>query len=442
MHVMLMTYGTRGDVQPFVALGRGLIQQGHRVTLAAPERFAAFITENDLEFAPLTDALIALMDDRLFASSADPKASRFQKITSLIALGKKARGLQDVLLDDIFNIISQDKPDVIVFHPKTFGAFAIGRHFVIPTVMAQLIPSFIPTADYPHMGIPDLGFRGGLGRFYNLLTSKLICRLLNATLRRQVCRWAARRQNGIKAKDLDIVKSCQSGALRIIHAFSNAVIARPDDWPKHSTVTGYWFLERDAQTNPPDPALQQFVESHQNLIYIGFGSMHGNDPGAMAEMISKAVSQSGETDVAAIVATGWGGMRDIDWPDNVFALKEVPHDWLFPKVDIVIHHGGAGTCAAALRAGRPSIIIPFFGDQPFWAKRLHKLGVSPRPIKPAKLDATLLAEQIHTVLKTPAYRTTAERISHQIAGEGGINTAIAEIAAAVKAHNPPPTGSL
>jgi sterol 3beta-glucosyltransferase len=439
MHVMLMTYGTRGDVQPFVALGHGLIQQGHRVTLAAPERFAAFVTENDLEFAALTDALIALMDDRLFASSADPKSSRFHKITSLIALGKKARGLQDALLDDIFKTISQDKPDVIVFHPKTFGAFAIGRHFGIPTVMAQLIPSFIPTGDYPHMGIPDLGFRGGLGRGYNLLTSKLICKLLNTTLRRQVCRWAARRKNGIKTKDLDIVKSCQSGALRIIHAFSNAVISRPDDWPKHATVTGYWFLDGAAQTNPPDPALQQFAESHQNLIYIGFGSMHGNDPTAMAEMIAKAVSQA---DVSAIIATGWGGMRDLDWPDNVFALKEVPHDWLFPKVDIVIHHGGAGTSAAALRAGRPSIIIPFFGDQPFWANRLHKLGVSPRPIKPGKLDATLLAEQIQTVLKTPAYRTTAERISHQIADEDGINTAIAEIAAAVEAHNPPPTGSL
>ncbi|NIY76930.1 glycosyltransferase family 1 protein [Thalassospira sp. HF15] len=432
MHVMLMTYGTRGDVQPFVALGRGLLQQGHRVTLAAPERFAGFVTEYDLEFEALTDALIALMDDRLFASSADPKASRFQKITSLIALGKKTRGLQDVLLDDIFKTISQDKPDVIVFHPKTFGAFAIGRHFGIPTVMAQLIPSFIPTGDYPHMGIPDLGFRGGLGRCYNLLTSKLMCRLLNATLRRQVCRWAERRQNGIKAKDLDIVKSCQSGALPIIHAFSEAVIARPDDWPKHATVTGYWFLDNSPQTQAPDPALQKFVESHKNLIYIGFGSMHGNDPGAMAQMIAKAASQSSGSDVAAIVATGWGGMHDIDWPDNIFAVKEVPHDWLFTKVDIVIHHGGAGTCAAALRAGRPSIIIPFFGDQPFWAKRLHKLGVSPRPIKPAKLDATLLAKQIQTVFKTPSYRNNAERMSREITHEDGIKTAIAQIAAAVE----------
>ena len=385
------------------------------------------------------------MDDGLFASSTDPKASRFQKITSLIALGKKARGLQDALLDDIFKTISQDKPDIIVFHPKTFGAFAIGRHFGIPTVMAQLIPSFIPTGDYPHMGIPDLGFRDGLGamsRCYNLLTSKLICRFLNATLRRQVCRWATRRKNGINAKDLDIVKSSLSGALRIIHAFSNALIARPDDWPQHATVTGYWFLDGTAQTTPPDSALQQFVESHQNLIYIGFGSMQRNDPVAMAKMIAKAVSLSGGSDAAAIVATGWGGMRDIDWPDTVFVLKEVPHDWLFPKVDIVIHHGGAGTCAAALRAGRPSIIIPFFGDQPFWAKRLHWLGVAPKPIKPAKLDATLLAKQIQTVLKTPAYSTAAERISHEIACEDGINTAIAEITAAVEAHNLPTTGSL
>ncbi|MHC8494482.1 glycosyltransferase [Thalassospira sp. SM2505] len=428
MHVMLMTYGTRGDVQPFVALGRGLIQKGHRVTVAAPERFAGFITDHDLEFAALTDALIALMDDPQFADASDPKASALAKLRSLFAIGKKARGLQDRLLDGIFRAIDQAKPDVIVFHPKTFGALPIGRHFGIPVVMAQLIPSFIPTGDYPHMGVPDLGPRGVLGRWYNRVTGTLIYRLLNATLRRQVHRWAARRQNGINANSLDILQSCKSGTLPMIHAFGNAVINRPTDWPTHATVTGYWFLDGGAQTNLPDPALKSFVERHENLIYIGFGSMHGNDPTAMAEMIVKAVSQAG---VSAIIATGWGGMGDIDWPSNILAVREVPHDWLFPKVDLVIHHGGAGTCAAALRAGRPSIIIPFFGDQPFWAKRLHGLGVAPCPIKPAKLDAAILAHQIKTVLETPAYRNNAERVASKIADEDGIANAIAEITRAV-----------
>ncbi|BDW88172.1 glycosyltransferase [Thalassospira tepidiphila] len=429
MHVMLMTYGTRGDVQPFVALGRGLIQKGHRVTLAAPERFAGFITDHDLEFTPLTDALIALMDDPQFARASDPKASTLAKLRSLFTIGKKARGLQDTLLDDIFRAIDQAKPDVIVFHPKTCGALPIGRHFGIPVVMAQLIPSFLPTGDYPHMGVPDLGLRGAMARWYNRVTGKLVYRVLNATLRRQVCRWAARRQNGINAKRLDILQSCKSGTLRIIHAFSNAVISRPKDWPEHATVSGYWFLDGTTQTTPPDPALQNFVERHKNLIYIGFGSMPGNDPTAMAEMIAKAVSQA---DVSAIVATGWGGLGDIDWPSNILAVREVPHDWLFPKVDIVILHGGAGTCAAALRAGRPSIIIPFFGDQPFWAKCLHRLGVAPRPIKPAKLDAAMLARRIKTVLETPSYRNNAERVASKIAAEDGIANAIAEITRAAE----------
>ena len=439
MHVMLMTYGTRGDVQPFVALGRGLIDKGHQVTVAAPERFAGFITDHDLEFAALSNALIALTDDPQFADASDPKASAVAKLTSLFAISKKARGLQDTLLDDIFRAIDQAKPDVIVFHPKTFGALPIGRHFGIPVVMAQLIPSFIPTGDYPHMGIPDLGLRDTLGRWYNRVTGKLIYRILNATLRRQVCRWAARRQSGINAKSLDIVKSCQSGTLRIIHAFSNAVISRPKDWPEHATVSGYWFLDRTTQTDPPDPAVQNFIESHKNLIYIGFGSMPGNDPSAMAKMIAKAVSQA---DVSAIVATGWGGMGDIDWPSNILAVREVPHDWLFPKVDIVIHHGGAGTCAAAMRAGRPSIIIPFFGDQPFWAKCLHRLGVAPRPIKPAKLDAAMLAQQIKTVLETPSYQNNAEHLASKIAADDGIANAIAEITRAAEQSDLPRTGSL
>jgi len=442
MHVMLMTYGTRGDVQPFVALGRGLIENGHQVTLAAPERFAGFVTGHDLEFAALGDALIALMDDPHFGRASDPKASWLQKLISLFAIGKKARGLQDGLIDDIFRAIDQNKPDVIVFHPKTFGAFPIANHFGIPVVMAQLIPCFIPTGDYPHMGVPDTGLRNRFARCYNRLTGKLVYRLLNATLRRQFCRWAARRKNGIDGRSLDIVKSCQSGALRIIHAFGNAVIPRPSDWPEHARVTGYWFLDTDPQTGMPDRALQDFVERHKNLIYIGFGSMHGNDPTAMAQMISNAVAQTGKPDLAAIVATGWGGMDDIDWPSNILAVREVPHDWLFPKVKIVLHHGGAGTCAAALRAGRPSIIIPFFGDQPFWAKRLWTLGVAPKPIKPAKLNAAILADRIKTVLQTPSYRANAQQIAGRIASEDGINTAIAVIIRAVEETDHARTASL
>ena len=135
-------------------------------------------------------------------------------------------------------------------------------------------------------------------------------------------------------------------------------------------------------------------------------------------------------------------MGDIDWPSNILAVREVPHDWLFPKVDIVIHHGGAGTCAAAMRAGRPSIIIPFFGDQPFWAKCLHRLDVAPRPIKPAKLDAAMLAQQIKTVLETPSYQNNAEHLASKIAADDGIANAIAEITRAAEQSDLPRTGSL
>ncbi|MET4731438.1 sterol 3beta-glucosyltransferase [Thalassospira sp. MBR-102] len=416
MHILLMTYGTRGDIQPFIALAYGLQQTGHMVTLAAPGRFQSLVQQHGLAFAPLTDALINLTSKPQFANASNPGTGFLKKISSILKLRAQGRDLQGALLDDIFETINRLRPDKIVFHPKAFGALAIADHFAIPAILAQLIPALIPTRAYPHIGFPNMSDC----QKYNLLTGKLVKGLVNLSLRNSLRDWASKRHKAIPYQKFDILKSQKFGAITILNAYSNAIIARPNDWPKKAAVTGYWFVN-DALYEP-STEMTSFIKNSQKLIYIGFGSMPAANPQKTAQMLIDAVKQA---NAQAIIATGWGGIAsDVDWPSNIYAVREVPHEWMFKHVKTAIHHGGAGTCAAALRAGCPSIIVPFFGDQPFWAKRLYTIGVAHQLIPSSKLDAKCLASAISDILATPQVHETAKRIAKQISHENGVATAV------------------
>ena len=153
------------------------------------------------------------------------------------------------------------------------------------------------------------------------------------------------------------------------------MIAKPSDW-QNTFVTGYWFLDA-APDWAPSPALENFLQAGSPPVYIGFGSMGNRNPEETADLVLQALDKTGQR---AILSAGWSGMRTEKLPSNAFLVNSVPHAWLFPQVAAVIHHGGAGTTAAGLWAGVPTVIIPFFGDQGFWGQRVAVLGVGTAPI--------------------------------------------------------------
>ncbi|NEO00729.1 MAG: glycosyltransferase family 1 protein, partial [Moorea sp. SIO3I7] len=159
-------------------------------------------------------------------------------------------------------------------------------------------------------------------------------------------------------------------------------------------------------------------------VYVGFGSMAGRDPQRLTEIVIEGLQQA---NVRGIIATGWGGLAVDDLPDSIFKIDSAPHDWLFPRMAAVVHHGGAGTTAAGLRAGRPTIICPFFVDQPFWGDRVHALGVGSKPIPQKTLTAEKLATAIREVTTNQTIRQNAEALGKQIRDEDGIANAIAII---------------
>jgi sterol 3beta-glucosyltransferase len=198
------------------------------------------------------------------------------------------------------------------------------------------------------------------------------------------------------------------------------VVPPPPDWPAWLHVTGYWFLDAEPGWQPP-AALVDFLQSGPPPVYIGFGSMAGRDPEQRAEIALKALERSGRR---GILLEGWGGLQPGDLPDSVLAVDAVPHDWLFPQMAAVVHHGGAGTTAAGLRAGTPTVVVPFFGDQPFWGRRVAELGAGPAAIPQKQLTVERLAAAIRAATSDESMRTHAHQLSQRIRNEDGIAHAV------------------
>ena len=206
----------------------------------------------------------------------------------------------------------------------------------------------------------------------------------------------------------------------MLGAYSPGIIPPPGDWPDSLHITGYLFLEgQDAWQ--PSPELQAFLGAGDPPLYIGFGSMAGRDPEKLANIVYEALALSGQR---GLLLTGWGGLQPESVPDNVFVLDSAPHAWLFPRMSAVVHHGGAGTTAEGLRAGVPTVIVPFAFDQPFWGARVRASGLGPDPIPLKKLTAKRLARAIQVAVSDPSIRQRARSCGEAIRSEYGIGNAV------------------
>lgn len=219
--------------------------------------------------------------------------------------------------------------------------------------------------------------------------------------------------------------------LQVPHTYcwSAALIPKPLDWPMQISISGFYFLSLANSYTPP-PDLAHFLESGPPPVYIGFGSIVVEDPNALTNLIFTAVRRVG---VRALVSKGWGGLGgdELDLPPRVMMLGNCPHDWLFPRCAAVVHHGGAGTTAAGVRCGKPTVVVPFFGDQPFWGSMVAKAGAGPEPVHFKKLTAEILAESIGMALSPEAQERAQElgsKISHEKGAEVGAESFLGGLA--------------
>jgi sterol 3beta-glucosyltransferase len=205
----------------------------------------------------------------------------------------------------------------------------------------------------------------------------------------------------------------------ILYGYSQYVLPIPADWGAQLHVTGYWFLP-DMDYQPPGE-LSAFLEQGPKPVYIGFGSMLDVEAARTTQIVLEALEMTGQR---AILHGGWSKLGAMDLPANVLRIGDVPHSWLFPRVAAVVHHGGAGTTAAGLRAGVPAVIVPYFGDQPFWARVVHRMGASPTPIPRLKLSAGKLADALQEATRDQTIQKASSRLGTRIQAERGVQNAV------------------
>ncbi len=419
MKILIATFGGMGDVLPYVALGRGLLSRGHSVTLCANSRFEEMARRYGLDYAYMNNGFSELIESAAGRQAFEDMASWWGTIKTMAKMARQIGPLQRRTLDDAWAAARQTEPEVILYHSKLVAAIHFADKVGARAIAAPLFPQWIPTADFPAVGFPALA----LGRGYNRLTYRIVARLTRMIAGRYIRRW--RRANDLPPAPYgaDPMRDPSGQPIPMIHAYSAHLVPTPADWPPHATTCGTWFLDQ-WQDWQPSPELLDFLAAGDPPVYVGFGSMAGRQPQRLAKLVPEALKQAG---ARGILASGWGGLEAESLPDYILKLDHAPHDWLFPQMAAVVHHGGSGTTAAGLRAGRPTIVCPFFGDQPFWGARVQALGVGSQPIPQKKLTAEGLATALREVLEDPSFAQRAAALGRKINHEDGIGQAIDSI---------------
>jgi UDP:flavonoid glycosyltransferase YjiC (YdhE family) len=403
--VVIVAVGSRGDVAPLTGVGVRLQRAGHEVAIVAYTPFRDMIASCGLRFRELC------ADLELASEGAD-----VQPMKGLAAFGSPS-GMR-TLGNNIIAAVGDEPADILLL--SSFSELAghpLAEAKGIPSLGVRLQP-LSATAAYPP-SVFGAWSAGGVG---NRLAADVGAWLMDRFYGGVVAGF--RRDLGLpKASTRKLRRERTHAQWPVLHGYSSAVVPRPSDWRPGLEITGYWWPAPAPNWEPP-PLLTDFLAAGPPPVFVGFGSMMttAQRTEQMSDIIAHAARQAGQR---AVVQAGWTSLNVVD--DDMLTIGEVPHDWLFPQVAAVAHHCGAGTTAAGLRAGVPTIALPAFGDGPFWAQRLAALGVSAATIPQRRLTADELADAMRTAVTDLQLRKTAQRLAGHIAAEDGAAGALAAV---------------
>lgn len=396
MKLLILTYGTEGDTRPLVALGHALSCAGHDIHLLGDARTLSSAEELGLANSALSGDIRQLFSDW---SREGPKGTT-KALVRLTNANTHAWTVE--------TLAAAEGCDAILTSGLAgFIGLSVAERLGIPAIGTGMIP-LTPSREFPSPFLPA----GLVPRWLNYTSLKLTNQLL----------WLAFRKSLNEARET-VLRLPPRQKLPtdhpMLYGISRTILPQPADWPAHARLCGQW--QTPAADFTPSPELADFLQAGPPPVYVGFGSMAGIDGQHVAKTLIAALAGR-----RALFNPGWSGMDDIRMPDNILRIGITPHGWLLPRTTAVIHHGGSGTTHSATRAGRPSVVIPFAGDQPFWAERLYRLGIAPPALNGAKLDADSLMKAIGIVERVEVQKRAAD-LGERMKREDGLATAVDEI---------------
>ncbi len=414
MRVLIATAGSTGDVAPYLGVGTRLAAAGHQVTVAGHAEFAELVGGTGLGFLELPGDPRAVQrsaaGQRLHRGGTGPRG--------LLTMARLARGYLDELADGMV-AVADAHPDMLLLSSTTAPlGYLVARKLGVPSLGLFLQP-VEATGDFA----PVMTTRRSLGRLGNLALAGGVRGLAKATFAGPVRRLG--RRLGLPDVTIGTLDRLQRNEnWPVLHGYSPAVLARPRDWRSGLEVVGYWWPPVPDDWRPP-AELVEFLDGGEPPVFVGFGSMAGGDALALGELAVVAARRAG---LRLVLQSGWAGLSGAGTEPDVYVTGPVPHGWLFPRMAAVVHHAGAGTTAAGLRAGVPAVPVPMIADQGFWADRLVHLGVAPAVLPPRRLRADRLAAALRAAVADPAYRRHATALAARIATEDGPAAVVAAVA--------------
>ncbi|XP_044475534.1 sterol 3-beta-glucosyltransferase UGT80B1-like isoform X2 [Mangifera indica] len=410
LKIAMLVVGTRGDVQTFLAMAKRLQEFGHHVRLATHANFKNFVRSAGVEFFPL---------------GGDPRilAGYMARNKGLIPSGPGEISVQRKQLKAIIESLlpACTEPDMetgapfraqsIIANPPAYGHAHVAEALGVPLHIFFTMP-WTPTYEFPH---PLARVPQSAGYWLSYIVVDLLIW------------WGIRSYiNDFRKKKLKLPPiayfSTYNGSITHLptgYMWSPHLVPKPSDWGPLVDVVGYCFLNLGSKYQPQEDFVQ-WIEKGPEPIYIGFGSMPLDDPKKTTNVILEALKDTGQR---GVVDRGWGDLGMTEVPDNIFLVEDCPHDWLFPQCSAVVHHGGAGTTATGLRAGCPTTIVPFFGDQFFWGDRIKERGLGPTPIPISQLTVDNLSNAIRFMLQ-PEVKSRAMELAKLIENEDGVASAV------------------
>ncbi|KAH7091030.1 sterol 3-beta-glucosyltransferase [Paraphoma chrysanthemicola] len=412
--IVCLTIGSRGDVQPYIALCKELLKEGHRARIATHAEFEPWVRKHGIDFAPVDGNPAELMricvEHGMFTYNFMKEAN------------SKFRGWLDDVCSSSWRACQG--ADVLIESPSTMAGIHIAEALEIPYFRAFTMP-WTRTRAYPHaFSVLEKKMGGG----YNSITYITFDTIFWTAISGQINKWR-RRELGLQSTTQT---KMQANLRPFLYNFSPHVVPPPLDWPDWIRVTGYWFLDEGDVYEPPAELtafIAQARKDEKKLVYVGFGSIVIDDPAALTRTVVDSVLKA---DVRCVLSKGWSdrletkdaSKPEVPLPPEIFQIQAAPHDWLFKQMDAAVHHGGSGTTGASLRAGIPTIIKPFFGDQYFFAQRVEDMGVG---IWLKKVNTSVFSRALWEATNSQRMIVKARVLGQKIRKDNGTQVAIQTI---------------
>ncbi len=423
-HIRLLALGSQGDVQPYVALGLGLQRAGFDISIGTTAEFRLFVESYGLPCVTTNWELRSVM--RREAEEGGKASTSSQK-----RLSREQQRAQSAFLRIVWQTTLElvEGADLLLYSfSALFAAPHVAEKLGIPALLAAFQPALIPTQAFPPNRAPALP----LGGWYNRFSYTCLEHLTGLFLHQPLNAW---RRETLHLAPLDVkglFAPLHQRNQPILFGFSPTIVPQPTDWGDHIHLTGYWFLP-ESRTFQPPAELTAFLQAGAPPVSLGLGSMISSDLSASLDLLLAAIKQAG---VRAVLIANGKDLSSAHLSEQVFLVDQIPHDWLFPQMAATVHHGGAGTTAASLHAGVPTVVLPFLSgmDQSFWGKRVAALGVGPDPIPFTRLTAAMLARAIQQAVSDETMRKKAAQVGKLIRTEDGIGNAVQVIEKFVSKH--------